>query len=80
VKTPKLNQLPYFAVIYEALRLAPSVLSAFPRQVLRGGIVVEGQRIPEGITAGVATYPLHHNEAYYPHPFAFRPEVDLWRR
>jgi cytochrome P450 len=75
VRTPKLNQLPYLAaVIDEALRLAPSVPSAFPRQVLRGGLVVDGQRVPEGMTVSVATYPLHHNEAFFPDSFAFRPE------
>ena len=75
VKTPKLNQLTYLAaVLDEAMRLAPSVPSPFPRVVLKGGLVVDGQRIPEGANVGVAAYVTHHNEVYYPDSFAFRPE------
>src|ERR1700760_3571863 len=75
VKTPKLNQLTYLAaVLDEAMRLAPSVPSPFPRVVLKGGLVVDGERIPEGMTVGVAAYVIHHNEAYYPDSFTFRPE------
>lgn len=75
VHGPKMNQLPYLqAVLDEALRLAPSVLSAFPREVLRGGINVDGQHIPAGTTIGVSAYSVHHNEAYFPDSFVFRPE------
>jgi cytochrome P450 len=75
VKSPKLNQLPYLAaVIDEAMRLAPSVPSAFPREVLPGGLVIDGVTIPEGTTVGVAAYSIHHNELYYPDSFAFKPE------
>jgi cytochrome P450 len=75
IKTPKLNQMQYLAaVIDEALRLAPSVPSPFPRKVLPGGLIVDGERIPEGITVGVAAYAIHHNEDIYPDSFAFRPE------
>jgi cytochrome P450 len=75
LRSPKLLQLPYLsAVIDEALRLAPSVLSAFPREVLAGGLDVDGLHIPEGITVGVSAYAVHHNEAYFPDSFAWRPE------
>jgi cytochrome P450 len=75
VRTPKLNQLSYLAaVLDEAMRLAPSVPSPFPRVVLPGGLVVDGERIPAGITVGVAAYCIHHNETYYPDSFSFRPE------
>lgn len=75
VCNPKLNQLPYLdGVLNEALRLAPSVLSAFPREVLKGGINVDGLQIPAGMTVGVSAYSVHHNEAYFPDSFVFRPE------
>ena len=75
VRNPKLNQLPYLhAVLDEAFRLAPSVLSAFPREALRGGITVAGLHIPDGTTVGVSAYAIHHNEDYFPDSFAFRPE------
>lgn len=75
LQSPKLLQLPYLsAVIDEALRLAPSVLSAFPREVLAGGLDIDGLHIPEGITVGVSAYAVHHNEAYFPESFTWRPE------
>lgn len=75
VRGPKLNQLPYLqAVLDEALRLAPGVPSALPREVLRGGLKVDGLHVPAGTTVGVSAYAIHHNEAYFPDSFAFRPE------
>jgi len=75
VRSPKLNQLPYLqAVLEEAMRLAPTVTSAFPREVLSGGLNVGGLHIPAGITVGVSAYAIHHNEKYYPDSFAFLPE------
>ncbi|KAF2092460.1 benzoate 4-monooxygenase cytochrome P450 [Rhizodiscina lignyota] len=75
VRNPQMNRLPYLqAVIDESLRLAPSVLSAFPREVLRGGLNVDGLHVPVGMTVGVSGYAIHHNETYFPDSFAFRPE------
>lgn len=75
IRNPNLSQFPYRqAVLDEALRLAPSVLSAFPREVLRGGLNVDGWHIPAGTTAGVSAYAIHHNENYFPDSFVFRPE------
>lgn len=37
--------------------------------------VVDGHHvIPPGVQVGVSAYSLHHNETYFPEPFAFRPE------
>lgn len=73
----KLNRLPYLqAVLEEAMRLAPSVPSAFPREVLDGGLNIDGVHIPKGITVGVSAYSIHHNEKYYPDSFSFQP--DRW--
>lgn len=62
------------ACIDEAMRLSPSVGGILPRQVLPGGIDIDGHSVPEGTVVGVPHYTLHHNSAYYPDPFAYRPE------
>ena len=36
--------------------------------------IVDGHVIPYGTEVTVNTYALHHNEAYFPDSFAFRPE------
>ena len=62
------------AVIDEAMRLSPSVGGILPRQVLSGGMEIEGQFLPEGTVVGVPHYSIHHNPNYYPRPFEFKPE------
>lgn len=72
---PQLNACSYLrACIDEAMRLSPSVGGLLPREVLSGGTVVDGERVPEGIVIGTPHYTIHHNPAYYPEPFAYRPE------
>jgi cytochrome P450 len=75
IRTPKINQLPYIhAVFEESLRMTPAIPSPLPRLVERGGIEVDGIHIPEGIDVGVPHYTIHHNEAYFPQSWSFRPE------
>jgi cytochrome P450 len=75
IRLPKLNSLPYLQAIYEeTLRISPPVPSALPREVLSGGLDVDGLHIPAGIDVGVAAYSIHHNETYFPDPWAFHPE------
>jgi cytochrome P450 len=62
------------ACIDESLRLSPPVGSILPRQVLAGGLRVEGEYLPEGTDVGVPHYALHHNPAYYRDPFTVQPE------
>ena len=62
------------ACIDETLRLAPPVPSHLPREVLPGGIHVDGQFLPAGTVVGTAPWAIHHNETYFPDAFAFRPE------
>jgi len=72
---PTLNSCTYLrAVIDEAMRLSPPVGGILPREVLPGGLEIDGLFIPEGIIVGTPHYALHHNPAYYPDPFSFRPE------
>jgi cytochrome P450 len=62
------------ACIDETLRLAPPVPSHLPREVLPGGIHVDDQFLPAGTVVGTAPWAIHHNAAYFPDAFAFRPE------
>lgn len=62
------------ACIDEAMRLSPSVGGVLPRQVLQGGMEIMGKHVPEGMIVGVSSYAIHHNPAFYPEPFDFKPE------
>lgn len=62
------------ACIDEAMRLSPSVGGLLPREVLAGGMDIDGEQIPEGTIVGVPHYSVQHNPAYYPQPHEFRPE------
>lgn len=62
------------ACIDEALRLSPPVASLLPREVLPGGLIVDGHYFPPGTTVGTPTYAIQHNPEYYPDPFKYRPE------
>ncbi|KAI0179615.1 cytochrome P450 [Hypoxylon sp. FL1284] len=62
------------ACIDEAMRMSPSVGGILPREVLQGGITIDGEYIPAGIVVGTPHYTIHHNAAYYPQPFSYLPE------
>ena len=55
------------------MRLCPPVPSLLPREVLDGGIDVDGMHFPAGTVVGVPIYALQHNPAYHPNPFAYNP-------
>lgn len=70
-----LNSCTYLrACIDEAMRMSPSVGGILPREVLNGGITVDGEFIPAGMVVGTPHYTIHHNSAYYPRPFSYLPE------
>ncbi|KAF5622875.1 Isotrichodermin C-15 hydroxylase [Fusarium sp. NRRL 52700] len=62
------------AVIDETLRMSPPVPADLSREVQEGGILVDGEYIPEGMKVSTASYCMHHNPDIYPEPFKFRPE------
>lgn len=75
---PQLNGSKYLrAVIDESMRISPPFLGTFwrePHASYREPFVVDGHVIPPGTIVGVSPYCVMHNEAYFPEPFAFRPE------
>ena len=72
---PKLTSCHYLrACIDEALRLTPAVPSELSRVVLSGGLQLEGDFLPEGVTVGAAHWPSGHSEANFADPSIFRPE------
>lgn len=72
---PQLERCCYLSsCITESLRLTPPVGSILPREVLPGGLTVDGTWFPPGTDLGVPHYALHHSEEHFPAPFEFRPE------
>jgi cytochrome P450 len=75
VSGPKLSSCVYLrACIDETMRMTPPVAGALPREVLPGGIDIDGHHIPAGVDVGVPHYAIHHNPDYYPRPFDYVPE------
>ncbi|KAI0388594.1 cytochrome P450 [Xylariaceae sp. FL0594] len=76
---PQLSGCVYLrACVDEAMRMSPPTPTTLWReQQVRDAtepLVVDGHVIPPGVLVGVNTYALHHNEAYFPEPFTYRPE------
>lgn len=75
IQNPTLGTLTYLsACIDETLRLCPPKASTLPREVLSGGIELDGQHIPKGVSVGTPVYVLHHDETIYPQPWSYSPE------
>ena len=53
------------------MRMSLPVLGDLTREVLSGGLDVDGIFVPEGTTG---RYSLHHNENIFSDPFVYRPE------
>jgi cytochrome P450 len=62
------------AIVMETLRLNPSAPGPLRRGVPKEGTVIEGYFIPGGTTVFSTAYCMHHQEAPYPDPFAWKPE------
>jgi cytochrome P450 len=75
VSGPSLTACSYLrACIDECMRLSPPVPGALPREILKGGIDIDGHHLPEGVVVEVPHYAIHHNPEYYPGPFDYVPE------
>lgn len=68
--------LPYLqAVIKEGLRINPPATGMFPKEVPRGGDVIDGVFVPGGTQIGFAVYGLHHSRKIFGEDAdVFRPE------
>ncbi|KAG8159543.1 hypothetical protein KVR01_010180 [Diaporthe batatas] len=67
------------AVIDETLRMSPPTTVMPWREVdrqlsLKEPCVIDGHVVPGGTLVAISAYCIMHNEAYFPEPFAFRPE------
>ena len=75
IGNPKLGSLPYLhACLPETLRMNPPKPSSLPREVLKGGLLVDGHLIPEGVNVGSPLYVIHHDPEIFLGPWDFRPE------
>lgn len=75
VSGTKLNNLTYLkACIDEAMRLAPAVPGAMPREIMPGGAEVDGLYLPGGTDCGTPCYAIHRHPDYYREPEAYVPE------
>lgn len=71
----KLSSCHYLrAVIDETMRMNPPGGAELSREVLPGGLTVDGEFFDQGTNIGTALYCLHHDEQIFPNPFAFQPE------
>ena len=75
VAGPQLSSCHYLrAVIDETLRLTPPVASSIPREIMEGGMTVDGIPLPGGTDVGTAAFCIHRNEEYFSEPLKFKPE------
>ncbi|KAL4882545.1 benzoate 4-monooxygenase cytochrome P450 [Aspergillus karnatakaensis] len=62
------------ACVEETMRITPAGPSELPRTVLPGGIMIDGDFIPEGTTIGVAHWSFYRNAQYFRDPDRYQPE------
>lgn len=74
---PKLSSCEVTAAsITETLRLTPTAPSAPPRDVLAGGITIDGDHLPEGTVVSAPIYHLQRDPSVFESPHDFQP--DRW--
>ena len=75
VTGPQLSSCIYLrAVIDETMRMSPPGVAEGIREVLPGGITIQGHFIKQGLNVGSALYALQHHQEVFGDPFMFRPE------
>jgi cytochrome P450 len=72
----KLSSCQYLrACIDEALRMAPTgIVSEMSREVLPGGLDIDGSVFPEGVKIGTSSWAVMYHEQYFGDPYVYRPE------
>ncbi|KAE9368222.1 cytochrome P450 [Stipitochalara longipes BDJ] len=76
-----LDALPLLnAALYETLRLYPPISGGQPRVVPRGGAMLHGFMLPEGVMAQAAAYSVHRNEEVFSSAEDWIPERWLGER
>ncbi|TGO14403.1 hypothetical protein BTUL_0053g00020 [Botrytis tulipae] len=71
---PALNSMVYLrACIDESMRLCPPVPMPLPREVIPGGLRVNGHQFQVGTIVGVPTYSLHHSAQHFDQPYVDDP-------
>lgn len=71
----KLSSCRYLrACIDEALRMAPPAPGELPREILKGGLYVDGHLFPEGVQIGTSGWSLMHHDEIFGDPWVYRPE------
>jgi cytochrome P450 len=69
-----LNECEYLlACIKEGLRLNPVVGGCLQREVLKGGIAIDGHHIPKGVDVGVPHHVIMRNGDYFDDPWIYDP-------
>jgi cytochrome P450 len=62
------------AFLQEGMRMAPPFGANAIREVLQGGITVQGRYLPKGTRVSTATWAMQYNSTYFPEPTQFCPE------
>ncbi|KAJ5935122.1 Cytochrome monooxygenase lcsI [Penicillium verhagenii] len=69
------SQLTYMnAALEEALRVYPPVPAVLPRLVPKGGSIIDGNFVPEGVSVAGAQYSTYHAKSHFAEPDSFIPE------
>jgi cytochrome P450 len=62
------------AVLSEVLRISPPLPDGLHREVPKGGAVICGHHIPEGMTVSISCYAAFHSSSNFASPDVFAPE------
>ncbi len=75
VEGQKLSSCQYLrACLDETLRLTPAGTSEFARTILPGGLEIDGEIYPEGVSVGTTSWAYGRNEEVYGDASIYRPE------
>lgn len=67
------------ACVDESMRLTPPKPASTPREIDKGGMLIDGILVPEGMNVGVSIYALHRDPEIFKNPLEYQPERWLAR-